>query len=736
MNIMKFLLKLFRKLFPSFASIVKSSLVGFSTGLMIYINCYQRHFISKRYIGYSFIIAVAATLITAYLRECYLVHKLKSLKMNIRVFIFLFSFLFAVIIFVNFHTQYQPLYFSLPDTHLQIRIPANGVQEGQEPIRLLRIDTGQGFVHYTDMDFEGDWKREDKNLVFLPGQEVIINWVGKAGSLSEVVFRKTAYDQPVFISWNGVETEYNLNSSEASNVVFQDQLDEKLEPDYVIQDKHTIPLQYLLPGIVFSVISFGFCFLILLTVLGTWQPFRAKKKKHHKYAWLAYMLPMLLVWGFSLLVFWPGIMSNDSLTSWSQAISGQFNDWQSAFYSLVLSWLTKIWFSPAIISIFQIFVLSFLVARGLKTLQEHGVPSIILSAISILFAIFPINNLYIITIWRDILYTIAFLWFTLLIIKTYLSNGEWLRNKGWLWLALSGLMIAILRQNGIPVVILALIVLIFVYFKYKKQIITSLVVLVCLLLLIKGPVYSGINIDRSKSGQENLILLHHIAAHIDAGTELKAEEEEYLNSLLPISDWFYYSCYVGTISYDAQFEREEFLSNDTQNRKIAFDLFLREPLVDIYHTFDSAELVWRFLNNQCIMKSLHGFSSWKPGEVRWINWNDLGVEQDSKIPSIVQPYVDFLRVFGIRDDFLVPYLRPALYLYLSIFSSVVLMIRRQDLKALLLCMPIVFQSIILYLISFAPAVRYQYSNYLIGILLLAILFLPKKEIPNSDLQKS
>lgn len=726
---MKSLKSLLQKLFSSFSSfssVAVSILVGVSAGLMVYLNLFQRHYFSKLYLGYTILITFIATILTAFLREYYLKSKFRSLSKSIRILVLLFSIFFAFIILVNFQTVYHPIYILLPESQLQIRIPADVITEESESIRLLRIDTGQGYIHYSNLDIEGEWAREGKNIVFQPGQEVVINWSGKVGPSSEIVFRKTTDDQRVTISWNGREANYNLNQSDAPNVLLLDQLDSSLEPDYVIRDENKTPFVFTLPLLVSSMISIGFVSFTLLIFLGTQPIFSVRKQTVHRCSWLIYMLPMIIVWGFSFLTFWPGIVSNDSLTSWTQAVTGQFTDWQSAFYSLVLSWLMSIWYSPAIVSIIQILVLAYLVAWGLKALQDIGVPPIILFAVSILFAVFPINNLYIITLWRDVPYAIAFLWLTVLITKVFLGNGEWIK-KGWLWLALAAFLISILRQNGIPVAVFVLVVLIPIYQKFAKEFLKSLIVFLCLLLFFKGPVYSLIKMDRSKSGQENLILLHHIAAHLDAGTELSIEEEEYLNALQPIPDWFYYSCYVGTISYDDQFAREDFLVNSAQNREIALNLFLKAPMVDVHHTLNASEMVWRFVNNQCIMKSLHGFSSWKPGDIRWVIPNDLDITQDSKIPSVVQPYVDFLRVFGIRDDFLVPYLRPALYLYLSVFCTVVLMIRKQDARSLLLGLPIFSQFGLLFLISYAPAVRYQYSNILVGLFLLPMLFISKIE---------
>jgi hypothetical protein len=218
-----------------------------------------------------------------------------------------------------------------------------------------------------------------------------------------------------------------------------------------------------------------------------------------------------------------------------------------------------------------------------------------------------------------------------------------------------------------------------------------------------------------------------MAAHLDAGTPLEPQEEAYLDSFLPTSDWQYYCCYVGTVSYDNDFEREKFLASSAENRKLALDLFLRDPAVDIQHTMCASELVWRFIDNQCYMKSTHGFNSWNPGEVSWIVGNEVGLKDDSKIPSLVQPYVDNLRIFGFRDDYLDFYLRPALYLYLGLFFTAVVVVRRDDFRALLICLPILVQSLILLLVSYAPAIRYQYGTIITGLLLVGLAFLPNRK---------
>jgi hypothetical protein len=70
------------------------------------------------------------------------------------------------------------------------------------------------------------------------------------------------------------------------------------------------------------------------------------------------------------------------------------------------------------------------------------------------------------------------------------------------------------------------------------------------------------------------------------------------------------------------------------------------------------------------------------------------------------------------------YLRPALYMYLSAILILVFSLRSRNFRPFLVVMPVLVQAAILFLISYAPAIRYQYSNYMVGLYLLGLLFLP------------
>ena len=268
--------------------------------------------------------------------------------------------------------------------------------------------------------------------------------------------------------------------------------------------------------------------LAALIALANWDPGARKAAHSRKSDWLLFMLPMLLVWGVTLAAFWPGIMSSDSMSQWAMGATGLYNDWQSGFHAILLAGLMRIWYSPALIALLQIAAFALTVAWGLKILQEHGVPRIALWGISLLFAVFPINGIFAITLWKDIPYAIAFLWLTILIIKIVLAGGN--TGQDWLFLGISAFLVAILRHNGAPVAAATLLVLLLIYRKTWKPFLGAILVATLLYLGTIGPLYSSVNLDREDSGQSNLILLHHIAAHVAAETPLKPDEKDYLES--------------------------------------------------------------------------------------------------------------------------------------------------------------------------------------------------------------
>jgi hypothetical protein len=94
--------------------------------------------------------------------------------------------------------------------------------------------------------------------------------------------------------------------------------------------------------------------------------------KRRKGFWPLYALPMIAVWSIYFLTFFPGIMTPDSIRQWGQVISGQFNDALPVTHTLLVILLTRLWFSPAAVIVFQIVTLGIAVAWGIRLIEDYG----------------------------------------------------------------------------------------------------------------------------------------------------------------------------------------------------------------------------------------------------------------------------------------------------------------------------------------------------------------------------
>ena len=140
----------------------------------------------------------------------------------------------------------------------------------------------------------------------------------------------------------------------------------------------------------------------------------------------AYGLPLLLAGGGYLVVFQPALMSNDSLGQWWQMLSGGYTDVAPAFHTMTNWLITRIWFSPAAVAWTQLLAMSLVVACTLAHLRRWGLTRAWAWAASVLVAAMPAAGILSITLWKDIPYTIAFLVLALWVLEIIQSRGRWL----------------------------------------------------------------------------------------------------------------------------------------------------------------------------------------------------------------------------------------------------------------------------------------------------------------------
>jgi hypothetical protein len=455
--------------------------------------------------------------------------------------------------------------------------------------------------------------------------------------------------------------------------------------------------------------------------------------ERQKGSWLYYALPMIVVWIFFLLIFFPGFMTDDAFYEWRQAVSGQYNDWHPILYALLIWLVSKIYFSPSSMVITQILMVSLSVAWGLAELENMRVSKKVLWILSLLFAVIPFNIIFTLNLWKDIPYSAAIFILAVIFLKIVNSKGEWLKGR-WNWLGLGLILgvISLLRMNGIPVAFGSIILLLLFFRHDWRKLVFSTGILTVMLAMMFGPVYSILKVKHVPEFG-TFIFLHHIAAHINAGTPLTPDEADYLSKLAPLDSWRYNCCAVNStlipIFPDLSFQKLDLpiLKQDIKKPIIiSVELFLRNPGVDFHHMVCISEVVWK-IGSKCRGGVIGGLSpiskSMNPVDSYRISRNEFGFVPASIFPGLIRYANPFLQV-NPSEPLHPLFYSPVIYLLMAISCTIVLIFRKKRANYILFLIPITLQTITLILVIQGPSVRFQYGVLLVGLLSLGFIFVP------------
>jgi hypothetical protein len=112
--------------------------------------------------------------------------------------------------------------------------------------------------------------------------------------------------------------------------------------------------------------------------------------------------------------------------------------------------------------------------------------------------------------------------------------------------------------------------------------------------------------------------------------------------------------------------------------------------------------------------------------ISWIEDNASSISEDSKLPGLVAPWMAWLDRFSLFDDQVSFILRPALYLTLLILGFTVFALRRRQISLMAGLAAPLAHALVLLLINFSPALRYQFPVMLSGLFALGLAFIPKQ----------
>lgn len=257
---------------------------------------------------------------------------------------------------------------------------------------------------------------------------------------------------------------------------------------------------------------------------------------------LSSFLLCLLCWLPYYLYQYPGIMTPDSINQFEQVLGViPYNNHHPFAHTMVFALLYKAAFAltgDMVVSVgFYTFAQMCLLSAGMaffiSTLRQQRIRPFVLLLLTAFYAMIPYHAVFSVTIWKDIPFAAAVLFFNCLLLRLILRGSLLLHER--ILLLFSGMMICLFRSNGWYAFLVVVPFLLFFFRKQKRQVYPCLLVTLLLCVLIKYPVMNHFQVTQPDLIESLCIPTQQIAAVLCNDRELTVEERGLIESVIDLT---------------------------------------------------------------------------------------------------------------------------------------------------------------------------------------------------------
>ncbi len=696
----------------SLKSLIIAFVIALSAAIAIYLQWIPFELKSFRVLGMMTVICAFLTTVLYLLFIRIIFPLYRNIPISNRIILLLTAGFLGSMLFWNLGFEVPDRYLFLPNSSLRLTNTGEAnIRSSDTKVMLKLFETGTT-DSFSALKQEGSWQLQDGSLLSdTPGS---LSWNGPVFRELRVTLR-TGPEMGI--------AELTIDGKTERLDLFDPQPNEK----YLVT---SIPLPTL-NRILMTIacwIPFSSLFFFLLTFM-RFFPLKSGGNAAKRAPWLLYALPMALVWGIVWLTCYPALMSPDSVGQWHEALTRQFTDWHPAIYAILMRMFSFGMHTPGLIPLFQIGTLALLVARGIHFLETIGVPAFVRWLTVVLFSFSPVTALFQSTLWKDIPFGISFFALFLILLRYVLAaDAVQVSPPRPLEAGIAGAGVALFRHNGLPVVIVTLLIFLIAYKSFRKRLFNALLLAITITLLIRGPIYTMLQVKTDNGSGANQILIHAISAHVAEGTPLNPEDHAWLSQLYPLEQWIYNPWTAGSLLDEPGFNQELMYANTLKNLSVLGRLTISSPLTTLRHLLRASDMIWHIPCKGCYLyKSI--LSGQPGGQVQWIMPNEIGIEQESKLPGLVMPVYRLYEASAHEPlpDALI--WRPAFASWWIFLIGLIKSLRLGKKKFLLVAALPFCQFLLMILITFAQDMRFQYGVILCALFSTALFFIPEKSIP-------
>ena len=459
-----------------------------------------------------------------------------------------------------------------------------------------------------------------------------------------------------------------------------------------------------------------YCALFFAAYLAEKVSLKFKKTAVNKSIILLYMLPSLILCSAMLAVYFPAIMSWDSMYIWQSAMTGDYSSLHPITYVLFVKLLSNIAQSPWIVVAVQLIYSSFVFGYIGYVFESMGLSRKLCWLAVLILSFYPVHVYSNISMLKDVLYIMSLVLLSAILIKSVSEDRFTFGTAG----AVAGVALIAMfsRHNGLLSVPPALVIFAIYYFVKKKRaeaikaVAVAILAVVCFFVTNEAIVKKLGNNYWERSSASDIIMTPtaQLTYTINKNWKIMSEsEQEAAEKFLDlgyikfqadtIKNWEFNNRYLESIHL------ENIMADKQGFMKFYLDIFKNYPHDMIKEYEQLTGIVWAAPDYGYTLVRNYGIPK---------DYPDLDMRSAKPFPRIYA-YLDSLG----NIYFLV---RPALWLMLSIFTLFIVK-KGHRLSAFIIALP-TFANAAGYLFG-TPAqnVRYLYSSFSCFIILLVFAFM-------------
>ena len=346
---------------------------------------------------------------------------------------------------------------------------------------------------------------------------------------------------------------------------------------------------------------------------------KSKKKIKIEKADIAIFLILFIILVGALLSFFPGILTSDNVDQISQAENNNYFNAHPILHTFFIGTLTQlggIWI-PALIQII-IFALSWTyVCKLLRKINNSKKNAILQIIVTCIIAIMPLNLMYSITIWKDIIYSYSFLILLGLLYFGIKKEYRYTTSQIIIY-SLACVTIMKFRHNGVPIGFIMFVIAVALnIFKVRKlkDTLKFVVSFISIFIVMTIPSWC-VNVVKDSGGASGALTsteVYCMGGLLNEDINLEPEEREFLDTIMDVDLWKEsYSPYNGSpILFNNQYHGS--VLDDKENKSKFDGIFKKyakqKPQTIIKH-FLSVNSIWWSIPEQYGMHSVVLSNSW------------------------------------------------------------------------------------------------------------------------------